>query len=199
MRLNLANLDEATLRKIATVMEKYKLPWAKVTGTRGMTLAGIPAEQYDTICQELGLASQQPTGAKHLIQSCPGNQGCTKGLADVQGLAAMLGKKLSPLSPPGKVKIAISGCAHCCMQSMVRDIGFFARETGWTVTAGGMTGGVKPRIADIIAQGLQPMQAVELAEKILQVYITEGQGRERIGKTIERLSVSHFKRLVNND
>lgn len=198
IRFSNGQLDPTTLRKIATVMKKYHLPLAKITGARGITLAGVKDEQYETLCQELDFIPGQHVKVNYTIQSCCGNLDCIKGLADTQGLAAALERHLGSLQLPAKVKIAVSGCHHCCIQSMVRDLGFIARENGWTVTAGGMTGGIKPRKADVMAEGLEPQQAIALAKGILQIYAEQGQRRERIGKTMERLGVDNFKELVNN-
>lgn len=197
IRFSNGKLDPDSLRKIAIVMKKYNLPLAKITGHRGMTLAGVKDEQYETLCQELDFIPDQHAKVNLSIQSCSGNQGCNKGLADAQGLATELENRLGHLQLSAKVKIAISGCHHCCMQSMVRDLGFIAQKNGWTVTAGGMTGSIKPRKADVMAKGLEPQQAIALAKKILQIYIELGQRRERIGKTMERLGVDNFKKLVN--
>jgi len=197
IRFSDGKIEPTTLRRIATVMKKYDLPLVKITGHRGMTLAGVKEEQYQTLCQELDFIPDQHAKVNTIIQSCSGSVGCTKGLADAQRLAVDLKNHLGSLQLPAKVKVAVSGCHHCCMQSMVRDLGFIAWENGWTVTAGGMTGGVKPRRADVMAKGLEAQQAIALAKRILQIYIEQGQRRERIGKTMERLGVDNFKKLVN--
>ncbi|MTI81922.1 MAG: hypothetical protein FH758_13810 [Firmicutes bacterium] len=190
------DISEKDLIQIANVMKRYNLSMAKITGGKGITLANLPKNNVAEIKNELGLTNKEKSSNIRTIQAC-GSLDCRKGVSNAPGFAKILRTKTANLQLPGKVKVAVSGCEHCCMQSMVRDLGFIAKPEGWTVTAGGITGGVKPRVADMLAENLNEEEAVKMAVRILKIYSREANGKERLGNTIDRLGLQRFKKEIN--
>ncbi len=191
LKFSSGEIDEKTLRKIGLVMKKYHIPLAKVRGRGSMTLAGIKKADLAAVRKELGLSAAEQTQKPLTINFCMA-ENCLLALADCKSLTAKLEKELD-MALPRKVKVAVSGCSHCCMQSMLRDIGFIATAHGWTLTVGGSTGGLKPRVANVAGQKLTEEQAVKLAKKLMQVYAEHAKPRERIGSTIDRIGWNTFK------
>ncbi len=190
--------NEAELRNIGQVMKKYNIPIAKVRGLGSMTLAGVKHKDLSAVRKELGLLDVDEKNPKKLlvINYCSGINSCTSGLADCQSFAVNLEKELADINLPRKLKVAVSGCPNCCMQSMLRDVGFIATPQGWTLAIGGMTGGLKPRAADIMAQNLTERQAIASAKKLLQTYVDRAGRKEKVGKTIERIGIQIFQKAL---
>jgi NAD(P)H-nitrite reductase large subunit len=193
MQFHHGKIDEDVLLNLASVMKKYQIPGVKISGAKGFVLAGVNVADVEAVCSELNLLKPAVTKRKVIIQACSGNRSCVKGLQDAEKLADQIEQIIIEIPLPGKLKVAVSGCANCCAKSMVRDLGFIAQPEGWTLTVGGMTGGAKPRVADIIATGLDENEILELAKKVLENYIQQAKDGERIAQTIDRIGINSFK------
>jgi NAD(P)H-nitrite reductase large subunit len=99
------------------------------------------------------------------------------------------------LSLPAKTKVGVSGCPLNCCESFVRDVGIFGMQKGWTLVFGGNAGGC-PRIGDIIAEGLNDAQVVELAARCLDYYGLKARKMERTSRFMRRTSLEEFKENV---
>ena len=82
-----------------------------------------------------------------------------------------------------------------CGESYVRDFGAFGKKAGWTVLAGGNSGG-KPRIGDVIGEGLSDEDVMALAQKYFEFYGAHGKSKERTARFIERMGIEEFKEVV---
>jgi NAD(P)H-nitrite reductase large subunit len=63
---------------------------------------------------------------------------------------------------------------------------------GFRLMAGG-NGGVTPRIAQTLYDGLDEEQVMEKIDKIIKVYAEGAKKHERLGKFIERIGLEEFK------
>lgn len=99
----------------------------------------------------------------HYVQACPGTSVCRFGVLDSLGLGMRLEKLLVGYELPAKTKIGVSGCPNNCGEAYVRDIGVFARKGGWVFIFGGNSGR-RPRIGDVLAEGLTGDEVVALAK-----------------------------------
>ena len=96
---------------------------------------------------------------------------------------------------PGKVKVAVSGCAFNCCEGYVRDLGLFAKKSGWTLIFGG-NAGARPRIGDVIADKLSDEAVIELIGKCLGYYCDNAKKGERSGHMVGRLGVDSLLQAV---
>lgn len=195
-KLKLGLIDAPTLRKLADVIEKYNIPVAKITGSMRLALVGMKADDVEPIWNDLGLEPAPAVGnCIRSIQSCPGTAVCKLGLQDSLGLGLALDEKYSGLELPSVLKIGISGCTNCCGESYVRDIGLVGKAKGWTVIVGGYSSR-QARIGDVLVEGLSQEEALNTVDKIIAVYKEQAKERERLGKTIDRIGLEEFKKLV---
>ncbi len=195
-RTPLGLVTPATLETIARVARKYEIPVIKITSAQRMALVGIKPEQVEEIWQELGMeVGPAVEVCVHYVQACPGNVLCKYGMQDSLGLGTELEKLFVGMNLPAKAKIGISGCPMNCGESYMRDFGAFGKRSGWTVLFGGNSGG-RPRIGDVIAEGLAKEDVVDLARKCFEYYAANARRKERTARFIERTGIEELKRAV---
>lgn len=184
------------LENIARVARKYEIPIIKLTSAQRMALVGMKPEIVDDVWQDLGTAIGPAVGlCVHYVQACPGTTVCKYGVLDSLNLGLRLEELLVGYELPAKTKIGVSGCPFNCGEGYVRDIGIFGRRSGWTLIFGGNSGG-RPRIGDVIAEGLSDDQVVELTMKCLNYYKENAKNMERTARFIQRIGVEEFKKAV---
>jgi len=184
------------LENIAKVARKYEIPIIKITSAQRMALVGMKPEIVEEVWQELGLDVGPAVGVcVHYVQACPGNTLCKFGVQDSLGLGGKLEKLFVGMELPAKAKIGISGCSMNCGESYMRDFGAFGKKSGWTVIFGGNAGG-KPRIGDVIAEGLNDEGVIDLAKKCFEYYAANGKKKKRTARFIERIGIEEFKKAV---
>ena len=190
-------LSPEDLEKIAELVKRYNVPKTKVTGAQRIAFLGIEPERLASLQKELHMPAEPPhkNGRLHYIQACPGKTWCKYGVGDTLHMHNRL-KNIELTTPlPSKVKVGISGCRMCCCESWVRDIGLVAEKNGWRLTFGG-NGGGRPRIGDIVADGLAEDEAIALIEKTLRYYSTTAKFKTRSARFMERVGIETLHKAV---
>lgn len=181
------------LETIAAVTRKYNIPIIKITSGQRFALVGIREEQVDDVWRDLGIGIGKATElCLHYVQACPGTTVCRYGMQDSLGLGTELESLFSGIELPAKLKMGVSGCPFCCGESYVRDIGAFAKKSGWTVIIGGSSAR-RPRIGDVIAQDLSGEAVMELVKKILEYYRKNGKSKERMAQFVDRVGIEAIR------
>jgi NAD(P)H-nitrite reductase large subunit len=191
-------ISPEVLEGMARVVRKYDIPIVKITSGQRIALVGMPGEMVETIWQELKMdVGPAVELCVHYVQACPGTAVCRLGVQDSLGLGLELEKLfvLPEMELPAKVKMGISGCPMCCGESYVRDFGAIGTKNGWTIVAGGNSGG-RPRIGDVLAEDLTREQVIAAAQRFLLFYKAEGKKKERTAKFVERMGVAAVKNAV---
>lgn len=182
------------LERVARVIRDHHIPVVKITSGQRLALVGLKPEQLDAIRADLGIElGPGDERSVHYVQACPGTDTCTLGQLDSLALGRRLDALLVGVETPAKVKVGVSGCAMCCAESRVRDIGVFATTKGWTVTFGGNSG-ARPRIGDVVAKGLDDDGVVDLVQRLLEVYKRHANGAKRTARVVERVGIETIKR-----
>jgi NAD(P)H-nitrite reductase large subunit len=188
-------VQPAMLRKIADVAEKYHAKYVKLTGAQRIAIIGLREEDLDNAWAEFEDRSKAIGLTIRSIQICPGTRSCKKAKQDSPGLGFALDKEFYGKPAPAKFKMGISGCANCCSDSWMKDLGFFGTDDGFTAVAGGKGGGT-PRFSREFATGLTEEQAIGLARKVIGYYRENAKPLERLGDTIERVGFDTFVKAV---
>lgn len=184
------------LEKIAGVAKKYDIPIIKITSAQRFALVGMKPEIVEEVWNELGMdVGPAVELCVHYVQACPGTTVCRFGMQDSLGLAAKLEEMFVGMDMPAKAKFGISGCPNNCGEGFVRDFGAFGKKSGWTVIFGGNSG-ARPRIGDVLAEGLSDEQVVELAQKCFEYYKANAKPKERTARFIDRIGIEEFKKAV---
>jgi len=184
------------LEKLAAVVRKYQIPITKITSGHRLALVGVKNEEIEQIRAELNVGIGRAMElCLHYVQACPGNSVCSLGVRDSLAMGHHLEEHLQGVELPAKLKIGVSGCPMTCSEGYVRDIGLIGKHSGWIVTFGGNSGS-KPRIADVMGEGLSDEAAVALVDKLVEFYRAHGKKKERTARMVERLGIEAVKAAV---
>jgi len=200
-RIPMGVLTPEKLEKLAMVARKYNVRIIKITSGQRIALVGIKPQDIENAWNDLEMQVGPAEGlCVHYVQACPGTETCKFGQGDSLGLAAKIEKMYVGKKDfiQAKTKFGISGCRLNCAESFLRDIGVFATPDGWTVVAGGNSGG-RPRIGNVIAENLSEEETLELIKKILDSYAKNANKRERLPRFIERIGTEEFKKAVRTN
>ena len=189
-------VSSEVLETISSVVRKYNIPITKITSGQRLALVGMKREEVDQIWQDLKMEVGHAVElCLHYVQACPGTEVCKFGVRDSIGLGLELEKFYVDMDLPAKVKIGVSGCHFCCAESYVRDIGLIGKKKGWIVTFGGNSGG-KPRIGDIIAEGVSDEKAVAVVQRCLEYYRDNVEKKLRTARFIEKIGIDAIKKAI---
>ena len=183
------------LRKIADVAEKYNAKALKCTSAQRIAIVGLREEDLDNVWAELEIKPGAAIGlCVRSIKFCPGTTFCKRGKTDAVTIGMKLDGKYHGLPLPSKFKIGVSGCANCCSESWVKDLGLIGTLKGWKVVVGG-NAGASPQIAQLLCEGLDDQQVLDLADKIISCYEKHDK-KERLGRFISRIGINALKKEV---
>ncbi len=195
--INAGTLTLADLERITDIVRRHNIPMVKVTGAQRFYFQGLAPEKLAELKRELGLPDGLPhtRNRVHYVQACPGSQWCKYGIRDTLDVARAIGDLVLEGPLPYKVKVGISGCRMCCCESWMRDVGLAAEKKGWRFTFGGNAAG-RPRIGDLVADGLSDDEAVALIEKTLNFYLKSAKYKTRSARFMERFGIEELKKHV---
>jgi NAD(P)H-nitrite reductase large subunit len=184
--------DFNLLRNIADVAEKYGVKAIKLTSAQRLALLGVKQEELDQIWSELGMVPGAAIGlCVRSVKICPGTDFCRIGMQDAVGVGLKLDAKYHGVELPYKFKIGVSGCPNSCAESAIKDIGLVGMQKGWRVLAGGFVSGIKPRLADVIANNLTDQEALDLVDRIIDWYRAQDK-KKRLGRVIDEVGLPAF-------
>ena len=188
-------MDVSTLRKIADVAEKYNASAVKITSAQRMAIVGLKAEDLDSVWTDLDMPPGAAIGlCVRSVKICPGTTFCKRGQQDSVGVGLKLDELYHGMELPSKLKMGVSGCLNTCAESSIKDIGLIGTAKGWKLLAGGSSG-IKPRIADLIAEGLDDDEALKLVDSIIEFIKSRGE-KKRLGRVIDGMGLEEFKSAV---
>ncbi len=184
--------DFNLLRKLADVAEKYGAQAIKLTSAQRVAVVGLKEKDLDQVWADLGMVPGAAIGlCVRSVKICPGTDFCRIGMQDAVGVGLKLDEKYHGFELPFKFKMGVSGCPNNCAESSIKDIGLVGMQKGWRVVAGGFVSGLKPRLADIVATGLNDEEAMELTDKIIEWYQQAGK-KKRLGRVIDDVGLATF-------
>ncbi|NLI78061.1 MAG: NAD(P)/FAD-dependent oxidoreductase [Candidatus Riflebacteria bacterium] len=186
----------ATLRRIADVAEKHHVAALKITSAQRIALVGLAEEQLDQVWADLGMSPGAAVGlCVRSIKCCPGTTFCKRGLQDSLALGMKLDERYHGLELPGKMKMGVSGCPNQCGETCIKDLGFVGLPKGWRVLVGGK-GGAVPRLADELTRDLTTDQALDLAQRVVDWFRTNGRPHQRLGMIIDKMGLEAFRQAI---
>lgn len=191
--------NASELRRIADVVDKYKIPTVKVTGGQRIDLLGVKKEDLRDVWHDLGM----PAGlgyAKGLrtVKTCVGSEWCRFGTQDSTRMGQQLERQLALMYTPHKTKLAVSGCPRNCAESGIKDVGIIGVDSGWELYVGG-NGGIKTEVAQFFVKVKTHEEVLEYTGAFLQLYREEGWYLERTVHYLARVGLDYVKKQVIDD
>jgi nitrite reductase (NADH) large subunit len=189
----------AELRRIADVVDKYRIPTVKVTGGQRIDLLGVRKEDLPAVWQDLGMPSGHAYAkALRTVKTCVGSEWCRFGTQDSTGMGQELERALWRMQAPHKVKLAVSGCPRNCAEAGIKDVGVIGVDSGWEIAVGG-NGGIKTEAGQFLCKVKTAAEVLEYAGAFLQLYREEGWYLERTVHYLARVGLDHVKQRIVAD
>ena len=187
------------LRRIADVVDKYKIPTVKVTGGQRIDLLGVKKEDLVNVWRDIGMPSGHAYAkALRTVKTCVGSEWCRFGTQDSTQMGKDLEHALWRMYAPHKVKIAVSGCPRNCAEAGIKDVGVIGVDSGWEIYVAG-NGGIKTEVAEFFCKVKTAEEVLEYSGAFLQLYREEGWYLERTCHYVGRVGLDHVKKKVLDD
>lgn len=188
--------DFNVLRNIIDVAEKYGAQALKLTSAQRIAIVGIEEDKIDIAWDELGMDKGHAVGlCVRSVKICPATHFCKRAQQDAVTLGLEIDKLYHGMQLPSKFKIGVSGCMNSCSESAVKDLGLIGTSKGYTIMVGG-NAGIKPRLADVLAENVSQDDVLPLVDKVVSYYKENGKNYERIGTMVQRLGLEAMKQAV---
>ena len=189
----------AELRRIADVVDKYKIPTVKVTGGQRIDLLGVKKEDLVNVWKDIGMPSGHAYAkALRTVKTCVGSEWCRFGTQDSTQMGKDLERALWRMYAPHKVKIAVSGCPRNCAEAGIKDVGVIGVDSGWEIYVAG-NGGIKTEVAMFLCKLKTSEEVLETSGAFLQLYREEGWYLERTVHYVARLGLDYVKKRILDD
>ncbi len=191
--------NASELRRIADVVDKYRIPTVKVTGGQRIDLLGVKKEDLPAVWKELDMPSGHAYGKTlRTVKTCVGSEWCRFGTQDSTQMGKDLERALWRMYAPHKVKLAVSGCPRNCAESGIKDVGIIGVDSGWEIYVAG-NGGIKTDVAQFFCKVKTAEEVMEVSCAFLQLYREEGWYLERTVHYVGRVGLDHVKAKVLDD
>ncbi|MEN8256761.1 MAG: NAD(P)/FAD-dependent oxidoreductase [Thermodesulfobacteriota bacterium] len=186
----------ADMEEIIHIAKKYQVPRIKITSAKRLAFSGAKEKDRESIKDHIDryfhVGARGTTG---YVIACQERNSCKHACFSLDALTADIESLFNNLLSPAKLKIGISSCPRNCCASFTKDIGLFANLSGWTLVFGG-NAGAKPRIADIIIEGLSDSEVFSVVEKCLNYYLKNAKKGERTARFVERAGIESLKKAI---
>jgi NAD(P)H-nitrite reductase large subunit len=183
--------------RLIDTAEKYQAAALKMTSGQRIAVVGLKEEDLDAFWQDVGMNIGWAIGlCVRMVKFCPGTTYCRHGKQDAMGVGLELDKRHHGRSLSSKFKIGVAGCEYSCNAPLFKEVGLTGWPEGWKVTAGG-TCGAKPRMGDLVAEGLNDQAAIELADRIVRFQEqADFPAKVRLGRMIDKIGLEQFKKEI---
>jgi len=187
------------LRRIADVVDKYKIPTVKVTGGQRIDLLGVKKEDLANVWKDIGMPSGHAYAkALRTVKTCVGSEWCRMGTQDSTQMGKDLEKAMWRMYAPHKVKFAVSGCPRNCAEAGIKDVGIIGVDSGWEMHIGG-NGGIKTEVAQFFTKLKTAEEVLEYTGAFMQLYREEGWYLERTVHYLNRVGMDYVKKQILDD
>ena len=186
-------------RKLVNAAEKYQAAALKMTSGQRIAVVGLKEADLDAFWRDVEMDIGYAIGlCVRMVKFCPGTTYCRHGKQDAMGIGMSLDKQYHGRPLSAKFKIGVSGCEYACNAPVFKEIGLTGFPDGWRVNAGG-TCGAKPRMGDLMAEGLNDADAVEMVHRIFQ-FFKDGNWppKVRLGRIIDKIGLDEFMKAISS-
>ncbi len=187
------------LRRIADVVDKYKIPTVKVTGGQRIDLLGVQKEDLQNVWKDIGMPSGHAYAkALRTVKTCVGSEWCRMGTQDSTQMGKDLERAMWRMYAPHKVKFAVSGCPRNCAEAGIKDVGIIGVDSGWEMYVAG-NGGIKTEVAHFFTKLKTAEEVLEYTGAFCELYRQEGWYLERTVHYVNRVGLDYVKKRILED
>ena len=188
--------NAAELRRIADVVDKYKIPTVKVTGGQRIDLLGVKKEDLPGVWRDLDMPSGHAYAkALRTVKTCVGSRVVPLRRAglDQHGHRAGTGSVAHVRAAQGQARGI--GLPAQLRRVGIKDVGVIGVESGWEIYVAG-NGGIKTEVAQFLCKVKTREEVLEYAGAFLQLYREEGRYLDRTVHYVARVGLDYVKQRV---
>ncbi|MFC0470017.1 nitrite reductase large subunit NirB [Halalkalibacter kiskunsagensis] len=184
------------LRKIADVVEKYRIPNVAITSEQRVHLFGVKEEDLEPIWNDLDMHLSSTYGnTVQNIKTCIGETVCKCEKHNALELAVKVEKKTEYLTTPYRIKMGISACMHNGAGSTTKDIGVIQFDRGFEIYVGGSSGR-NVRSGQLLCVTDTEQEVFELICGFIQYYRETAKYSERTWEWMDRINLLHIREVL---
>ena len=204
-------LSAEQLRTIGDASLKFGSGSVVFTVRLSVEVPGIDFDDIAAFRDFIAQADLQTGGTGMRVRpvvACKGTT-CKYGLSDTLGIAAEIHKRFyegyHDVKLPHKFKIAIGGCPNNCVKPDLNDLGIVSVRLPKSGTDGcfkvyiGGKWGKKVRIGSPLAKLFNQNEMMDIIEKAILFYMSEGKPGERFGDAVDRMGVEETEKTLVSD
>jgi len=188
-------IDE--FRQLVDAAEKYNAAALKMTSGQRIVVVGLKEEVIDDFWEDINRGIGYAIGlCVRMVKFCPGTTYCRHGKQDAMKVGSALDQKHHGRPLSAKFKIGVAGCEYSCNAPLFKEVGLRGLPEGWQVSIGG-TCGAKPRMGDIIAEGLTDDEAIDMTDRVVSFFEKGDFSKKvRLGRIIDQIGIDEVKKGI---
>lgn len=111
-------------------------------------------------------------------------------------IAQKLNQVIAGLTTPSPLKVGYAGCALGTSEPLLKDIGVVKMRDTFDIYIGGEPKSLKPTFAELFVTGVDAEQMMNIVQRLIAYFQTNGKNKEKFSKFIGRISIGELRNAV---
>ncbi|WFD10589.1 nitrite reductase [Tepidibacter hydrothermalis] len=197
---NCGVISVENLCDLSCKLKEMKVPVVKLSSRQTLVVVGSSEQlqEVEKIAPGYGFKIGNFGTQVRNVKGCSAGEGlCKRQLDTALNLGIELENEYFGIETPHDFKIAVAGCPRGCTDPLCADFGVITKgKDKFDVYIGGRGATIKPIHATKIYNNISRENVKVALKHVLDIYIEEGNKKERIFRTINRIGIEKF---VNKD
>ncbi|MCT4507711.1 MAG: nitrite reductase [Tepidibacter sp.] len=177
-------------------LKKMKVPVVKLSSRQTLVVIGSieQLQEVEKIAPEFGFKIGNFGSGVRNVKGCSAGEGlCKRQLDTALNLGIELENEYFGIETPHDFKISVAGCTRGCTDPLCADFGVITNgKDKFDVYIGGRGATIEPVHATKIYNNISRGNVKKALKHVLDIYIEQGNKKERIFKTINRIGLEKF-------
>ncbi|ADC49157.1 NasB nitrate/nitrite reduction [Alkalihalophilus pseudofirmus OF4] len=187
--------DAKQLRKLADLMEKYRIRQAFITEEQRLSLLGVSEEALCAIDNETDLSlMRKDANIVQVMNECMGDENCLCDKQEVFKLGEKMDQMITHINTPHRIKVRVSGCIHTKKRIELGDIGVVHSNLGWEIYVGGMQKDMKA--VQLLYVANSDHELLEIFISLIEYYRQTARYSEQLFEWLERMNLLHVREIL---
>ncbi|MBB6733679.1 nitrite reductase [Cohnella zeiphila] len=114
-------------------------------------------------------------------------------------LARRLDRAVAGMAAPMPLKVGYAGCALGTSEPLLKDIAVVKMKNRFDLYVGGDPRGIKPRIAQLLVEGLGEDSVVPAVLALIRLYVSSAERKTRFSRFVEQAGMERLRQVVKEE
>lgn len=114
-------------------------------------------------------------------------------------LARRLDRAVAGMAAPMPLKVGYAGCALGTSEPLLKDIAVVKMKNRFDLYAGGDPRGIKPRIAQLLVEGLSEDSVVPAVLALIRLYVSSAERKTRFSRFVDQAGMERLRQVVKEE